>query len=75
MSDRYHGARVVATAAVWLDERFIAQVRAIPAGIRVSPGTHRVEIRHDRYHVRYFEVTLAPGETRTLEVTLAEALP
>jgi hypothetical protein len=65
----------VRDAKVWVDERFVAPVRAIPAGFRVPPGTHRIEVEYQGYHTRYFEVTVALGETRTLEVQLAESLP
>jgi hypothetical protein len=49
-------------------------VRDAEGGIRVKAGPHRLEIRHDQYHPRYFELSLARGETRTLEVDLVEVL-
>jgi hypothetical protein len=64
----------VADATIWLDDRMIAQVRDARGGIRVKAGAHRVEIRHDRYHTRYYELSLKRGESRTLSVDLVEIL-
>ena len=65
----------VADAALWVDERFIGEVGRLSAGVRLTAGEHRVELRHDAYHTRYAEVTLAPGERKLLELSLTEALP
>ncbi len=65
----------VPDALLVIDEQPIAELRALPGGVRLAAGRHRLELRHDRYHTRYAEVALAAGETRTLELTLAEALP
>jgi hypothetical protein len=61
--------------SVWVDEKLLGEVGALPGGVELRPGDHRVEIRHDRYHTRYFLLRLAPGEKKTLDVTLAEDLP
>ena len=61
-------------ATIWVDERPIAQVRDARGGLRLHAGAHHVEIRHDRFHTRYYELSLTSGETRTLEVSLAEVL-
>jgi len=63
----------VADAEVWIDGSFYAG--ALARGIKVKPGSHRVEIRHDDYHTQYLELELAAGEERTVEVRLAEILP
>jgi hypothetical protein len=65
----------VPDAKIWVDERYIGPVGALPGGMRIAAGEHRLEVRHDRYHTRYVELTLAPNEVRTVEVTLVEALP
>jgi hypothetical protein len=65
----------VPDAKIWIDERYIGPVAALPGGMRIAAGEHRLELRHDRYHTRYIELKLAPNEVRTVEVTLAEALP
>ena len=62
-------------ASIWVDEKLLGEVGALPGGVELRPGDHRVEIRHDRYHTRYFLLTLASGEKKTLDVTLAEELP
>ncbi len=63
----------VADAEVWLDGRYL--VDALRRGISVAPGTYRIEVRHDRYHSFYTEVTVHKGERRVVEVRLAEILP
>ena len=65
----------IADASIWVDEKLLGEVGALPGGVELRPGDHRVEIRHDRYHTRYFLLTLASGEKKTLDVTLAEELP
>lgn len=65
----------VPDAVIWIDDRMAGLVSDVPGGgIRISPGLHRLELRHDRYHSRYLEVTLERGEERTVEVKLAEIL-
>jgi hypothetical protein len=64
----------VADAALWIDEGFVAEIREARGGIRMPPGSHRVEIRHDRYHAYYGEIALEPGERRVVTVELAERL-
>jgi hypothetical protein len=65
----------VADATLWIDDRPVGDVGRIPGGVRLAPGEHRVELRHDRYHTRYAEVSLGDGERRLLELTLPEVLP
>jgi hypothetical protein len=64
----------VRDAALWIDERFVAELGEIRGGVRLPSGRHRVEVRHDRYHAFYGEVALAPGDRRALKVELAELL-
>jgi hypothetical protein len=65
----------VPDASLWVDERLVGELRLLPAGVRVAAGPHRVELRHDRYHTRYAEATVAAGQRVELDLTLAEALP
>ena len=65
----------VADATLWIDGAHVGTVADVGRGVRLRPGTHRVELRHDLHHTRYALITLAAGERRTLELTLAEALP
>ena len=51
----------VPDASVWVDEKLLGEVGALPGGVELRPGDHRVEIRHDRYHTRYFLLKLASG--------------
>jgi hypothetical protein len=64
----------VPDAALWIDERYVAEVRETRGGIRLPAGPHRIEVRHDRFHAYYGEVALAPGERRRLVIELAEQL-
>lgn len=63
----------VEDAEVWIDGQFFAG--ALRRGVKVKPGPHRLEIRHDDYHTQYVEVSVAAGEKRTVQVRLAEILP
>jgi hypothetical protein len=61
-------------ATLWIDGRLVAQVRDAGGGVRLRSGLHRFEIRHDRFHTRYLELTLRAGEERELQVSLVEEL-
>lgn len=63
----------VADAEVWVDDVFHPE--ALRRGIRLRAGAHRIELRHDEFHTRYFEVTLVAGESRRLDASMAEVLP
>ena len=65
----------VADADLWVDGRYIAQLRDLRRGVPLPPGRHQIEIRHDRYHAHYAEVTLVKGQHTRLTVELAEVLP
>jgi hypothetical protein len=64
----------VPDAELWIDERFVAPVGALQAGVALPPGTHRVEVRHPRYHSFYETVTVSARERSTLEVRLVPVL-
>jgi hypothetical protein len=65
----------VADATLWLDGRYIREVGEIKGGVYVTPGRHRVEIRHDDHFSHYQELDLASRERRVLDVDLAPVLP
>ena len=65
----------VPEASLWIDEQLVGEVGRLAAGVQLSAGEHLVELRHDGYHTRYAEVSIAPGERKLLELTLPEALP
>ena len=64
----------ITDAMVWIDDTAVGEVRELRGGVAVRPGAHRIEIRHDRFHTRYFLVTLRQGEAHTVRVTMAELL-
>jgi hypothetical protein len=64
----------VPDAELWVDERFVAPVGALQGGVALRPGTHRIEVRHARYHGFYETVTVAAHERSTLEVRLVPIL-
>lgn len=65
----------VAQAEVYVNDRQIGLCGDLRGGIALSPGVHRIEIRHDDYHTAYYELTVATAERKTLRVDLAPALP
>lgn len=65
----------VADAEVWIDGRYQAPCGQLGGGVRLAPGAHRIEVRHDRYHAFYDTVEVAAKERRRVTVELAEVLP
>ncbi len=65
----------VPDASLFVDGRFLAPVSLVRGGIALSPGSHRLELRHDAYLGRFFELTLAPAERRTIDAQLFPILP
>lgn len=65
----------VRDAELWVDDRFISEIGRLRGGIALSPGDHRIELRHDDYHTHYAEITVVARERRALEISLAERLP
>jgi len=65
----------VRDAVLWVDGRYLAQLRDLPGGVSLSPGHHQIELRHDRYHAHYADIELRQGERLRLAIPLAEALP
>jgi hypothetical protein len=70
-----HIAAEVPDAELWVNDRFVGHVRSLRGGVALSPGSHRIELRHDRYHTHYEVLTVEPRERRTLTVDLAQILP
>ena len=62
-------------ASIWVDGHFVTEVAQAKGGVALKPGTHRIEIRHDRFHTHYEIVEVRAKERRTLQVELAEELP
>jgi hypothetical protein len=65
----------VADAVLWVDGRYVAQLRDIRGGVALPPGRHQIELRHDRHHAHYEQIELAVGQRFQLEIELAEAFP
>lgn len=65
----------VSQAVVVIDDREIGTVRSLRRGIQLSPGAHRLELRHPDYHTHYQLLELSPRERRVIRVELAERLP
>ena len=64
----------VADAEVWVNERRVGFVTDLDGGIALSPGKHRLEVRHDRYHTHYEMLELVAEQRATVSVELAEML-
>ena len=58
----------VDSAEVWLNERFLSEVRNMRAGVRVRPGTYRLEVRHQNYYPAYRLVTVTAGQRAVIAV-------
>lgn len=65
----------VRDAQVYVDGRFVAPLEALRGGVAVSPGTHRLELRHEDYFSAYLEMTLARAERKSIAMELAPILP
>jgi hypothetical protein len=61
----------VPEAEVWINSRYSRSAGELARGLRMSPGSYRLEVRHSGYHSRYFELDLAAQERRVVEVELA----
>jgi hypothetical protein len=64
----------VADAALWVDERFVADVADLRGGVRLPAGRHRIEVRHPGHHAHLAELELRAGERRIVAIVLAERL-
>jgi hypothetical protein len=63
-------------ASLWVNGRYVHPISDVRGGIALSPGkTHFIEVKHDRYHTFYAELTLERRERRTLTIRLAQVLP
>lgn len=65
----------VRDAQVYVDGRFIAPLVALRGGVAITPGMHRVELRHDEYFSSYLELTVARAERKTVALEMAPLLP
>ena len=65
----------ISAAEVWINSRYSRSVGEFTRGLRLRPGSYRIEVRHSGYHSRYFEFDLSAKERRTLEVELAQRFP
>lgn len=65
----------VGRAVVVINDREVGTVETLRRGIRLSPGNHRIELRHPDYHSHYEVLALTARERRVVEIELAERLP
>jgi hypothetical protein len=65
----------VPEASLFVDGRFLAPVGLVRGGVALSPGAHRLELRHDDYLGRFIELQLAPAERRRVDAQLFPVLP
>ena len=62
----------VKDAEVWINSRYSRSTAELARGLRLRPGTYRIEVRRDGFHSRYYELTLEAQERQTLDVELAQ---
>jgi hypothetical protein len=65
----------VPEASLFVDGTFLAPVGLVKGGVALSPGRHRLELRHDAYLGRFVELELKTSERRRVEVELFPILP
>ncbi|MBA3452802.1 MAG: hypothetical protein H0T42_06915 [Deltaproteobacteria bacterium] len=65
----------VRDAQVYVDGRFVAPLNALRGGVAVTPGMHRLELRHEDYFSAYIEMTLGRAERKSIAMELAPILP
>ena len=65
----------VRDAQVYVDGRFVASLEVLRGGVAVSPGAHRMELRHDDFFSGYLELDLKRAERRKVTLALAPILP
>ena len=65
----------VRDAGMWIDGVFIGGLDGLRGGVAMSPGPHRIEIRHDDYFAYYAELSVRAGEKQRIAVELAPVLP
>jgi hypothetical protein len=65
----------VRDAQLYVDGRFIAPLDRLGGGVALSPGNHRLELRHEDYFSSYLEVALTRAERKRLALDLAAILP
>ena len=64
-----------ADATLWINGHYVGELGALAKGVALSPGEHRLEIRHDEFFTQYVELILGKRDRRTVTVELAEILP
>ncbi len=58
-------------AQIFVDDRYMGAVKGLDKDLlKLSPGTHRIEIRRDGYFAHFAEVSLEKGVRQRLEVKL-----
>jgi hypothetical protein len=65
----------VRDAQIFIDGQFITFLHAAGAGIALSPGTHRFELRHDDYFSSYLELTVGRSDRKKVTMNMAQVLP
>lgn len=65
----------IPAAEVWINSRYSRSAGETSRGLRLRPGSYRVEVRHGGYHSRYFEFELSAKERRTIKIELAQRFP
>jgi hypothetical protein len=59
-------------AAVFLDDRFVGHAREFGAGMRVSPGKHRIKVALPGYQTFETEINLLPNQKSQVKTELVK---
>lgn len=65
----------VRDAQLYLDGRFVAPLDVLRGGVAIAPGSHRLELRHERYLSSYLELEVGRGERKQISLDMAAILP
>ena len=68
-------SKVEKTSGVWIDGQYVGYLKELKGDKKVLllPGEHAISVRQNGYQDFTEDVTLQPGETRVLEVTMQKA--
>jgi hypothetical protein len=63
------------SSGVWIDDQYLGYLKELKGSkkILLLPGTHKLSVRQNAYQDFTRQVTLHPGETQVVTVTMAKA--
>jgi len=67
-----HSGGIERLAGVWIDGQYLGYLKELKGSkkILLVPGLHQIVVRHVGYQPLIHEITVEPGQTKALQVTL-----